>query len=62
MALFKRLDKDESGALSRREIRPLARRMKFSAAALFKRMDRDGNGKINFSEFAVYMRKHGART
>ena len=58
LALFRRLDTNNSGSLSVGELGSLARRMQMKPANLMRAMDRDGNRKVNFSEFKRYMRRN----
>ena len=55
-ALFRRLDKDKSGALSARELRQVARRFNMTGEQILSRFDVDEGGTITFDEFARFMR------
>ena len=55
MALFRRLDVNDSGSLTTNELEPLAKKMGMKAESLRRAMDADGNSKINFPEFRKYM-------
>ena len=55
-ALFRRLDKDKSGALSARELRQVARRFNMTGEQILQRFDVDKGGTITFDEFARFMR------
>ena len=55
-ALFRRLDKDKSGALSARELRQVARRFNMTGEQILQRFDVDKGGTISFDEFARFMR------
>ena len=55
-ALFRRLDKDKSGALSARELRQVARRFNMTGEQILQRFDVDKRGTITFDEFARFMR------
>ena len=47
------MDVDKNGQLSKKELAPLAKRLK--VRNLFELMDEDDSGLISFSEFANYL-------
>ena len=55
MALFRRLDVNDSGSLTTEELEPLAKKMRMRAESLKRAMDSDKNNKVNFPEFKRYM-------
>ena len=55
LAMFRSLDRNRNHTLSRKELKPLARRLKLDSKKMFQMMDNDGNGSINFAEFKSYM-------
>ena len=55
LAMFRSLDRNHDHKLSRKELKPLARRLKMDSKTLFKMMDNDGNGSVDFAEFKAYM-------
>ena len=60
LALFGRLDKDESGRLTKSEVRKLAKslsRTKYEGLLII--IDRNKDNSIDFKEFAKYMRSRG---
>ena len=56
LALFRRLDVDDSGKLDQSELGPLARRMNMTPGELLRSMDKDGDKGITYSEFRRFMR------
>jgi len=56
LALFRRLDVDDSGKLDQSEVGPLARRMNMTPGELLRSMDKDGDKGITYSEFRRFMR------
>jgi Ca2+-binding EF-hand superfamily protein len=57
MALFRRLDVDNSGSLTSEELEPLANKMGISARSMLRAMDTNKNKKVNWPEFRKYMRR-----
>ena len=60
LALFRRLDVDDSGRLDQSELGPLARRMNMTPGELLRAMDKDGDKGVTYAEFRRFMR--GARS
>ena len=57
MALFRRLDRDNSGRLTAGELQPLARQLGMSGRDLAMEMDKNGDNQADWPEFRKYMRK-----
>ena len=53
--LFKKLDQDQDGSISKSEIEKLSKRFGSKVDDLFKAADKDGDGKISKSEFVSMM-------
>jgi len=63
LALFRRLDVDDSGKLDKSELGSLARGMNMTPGELLQAMDKDGDQGITYAEFRRFMRggRSGAR-
>ena len=57
MALFRRLDRDNSGKLTGGELVPLAKQMGMSGKDLVMDMDKNGDNQADWPEFRRYMRR-----
>ena len=57
--MFKALDKDNSGSLTQKELRPLLKKLsKKQKKKLFRYIDSDNSGDIDLGEFRKYFSHH----
>ncbi|MBN8554386.1 MAG: EF-hand domain-containing protein [Deltaproteobacteria bacterium] len=55
--LFKKLDQDQDGSISKSELEKISKRFGSKVDELFKSADKDSDGKISKSEFVAMMYK-----
>ena len=56
-SLFRALDVDRDGYLSKQELRPFAKRIGIKLDSMMRRMDTKRDGKVSRAEFRAFMRK-----
>lgn len=56
-SLFRTLDVDSNGYLTKEELRPFAKRIGIKVDSLMKRMDKNNDNKVSRAEFRAFMRK-----
>ena len=56
-SLFRTLDVDSNGYLTKEELRPFAKRIGIKLDSLMKRMDKNNDNKVSRAEFRAFMRK-----
>ncbi len=55
-SLFRTLDVDKDGYLTKQELSPFAKRIGIKLASLMRRMDKNNNNKVSRAEFRAFMR------